>query len=128
MSDHQPYIDFGTYLNQPSLIQAQIPMRATLAWARILDNPTDVSFTREGVNLEPQPVRIEFDDPVSDVSSEAGQGTRRRGYIFGLFAHPQLPDLDVRNWDTFRMDDMEFTVNFVNRQLQWEIQASFEAV
>ena|SRR5688572_11346252 len=121
-------IDFGQWLTQPSIVQTQIPIRSSVSWARILDNPVDVEFLRKGVSLEPQPVRVEFDDPVLEMSSDAGQGTRRRGTLFGVYAHPELPDLDVKIWDTFRMDDVEFTIVFVNRQLQWEVQASFEAV
>lgn len=130
MSDAPQYMDFGNWLAQGgSLVQMQIPLRAQVQWSRILDRPTDIQFTRFGRELDPQTVRIEFDNTVSELNSgEVGQGSQRKGILFGIHGHPTEVDTDVAVWDTFSMDDMEFTVTFVNRQLDGQIQASFEAV
>lgn len=130
MSDAPQYIDFGKWLAQGgSIVQMQIPLRAQIQWARILDRPTDVQFLRFGRTLEPQTVRIEYDNTVSELNSgDVGQGSQRKGILFGIHGHPVEADTDVAVWDTFSMDDMEFTITFVNRQLDGQVQASFEAV
>lgn len=124
------YMSLGSWLGQSGgLLQAQIPIRAEIQWSRILDRPTDVQFLRYGRTLDPQTVRIEYDNPFSELNSgDVGQGTQRKGVIFGIHGHPTLDDTDIEVWDTFPMDGISYTVTFVNRQLDGQIQASFEAV
>lgn len=124
------YMGLGSWLGQNGgLVQSLIPIRAEVQWSRILDRPTDVQFKRFGRTLEPQTVRIELDDTTSELnSSEMGMGAQRKGIIFGIHGHPTLDDTDIKEWDTFVMDDVEYTITFVNRHLDGQIQANFEAV
>lgn len=124
------YMALGSWLSQSGgIAQMQISLRAEIQWARIQDKPTDVQFFRFGNTLDPQTVRIEYDDTVSELNSgDMGMGAQRKGIIFGIHGHPTEADTDIQETDTFRMDNVEFTVTFVNRQLHGQIQASFEAV
>lgn len=123
-------IDFGSWMQgNGSWVTPQIPLRAVIEGYRIEDKMTSVVFIRNEVPLEPQDVRVEYDNPVTENNStEAGFGNARKGVIFGVRGHPTIDDLDVERWDTFVMDNVEFTVTFVNKQLHGQIQASFEAV
>lgn len=121
--------DFGGWLGgNGSIVQAQYPLRAQLAYRRITDKPFDIILRRGSTRLDPQEVRIEFEQAMLNVDSELGKSALRRGTILGVRGHPEIDDLDIHEWDTFSMDDMEFTVTFVNRTLIGEIQADFEAV
>ena len=122
-------IDFGSWLKgNGSIIASQHQIRAQIQQARIEDKATAVSFLRDGVFLPDQMVRVEYDDAVTDQSSELGTAGLRRVTLFGTKGHPEIDDLDVRAWDTFRMDEIEFTVKHVNRTLIGQIQAHCEAV
>lgn len=121
-------LDFGAMLAGASLVQAQWPLRAQITWARILDKPTDVEFLREGVLLDPQTVRIGWDDITSDANDSSGNSTMRVVTIFGVRGHPDIDDLDVQRWDTFVKDEVEYTVTSVNKELIGQIQAECEAV
>lgn len=122
-------IDFNSWLQgDGSIVKTQIPLRATVQQSRILDKDTDVEFKRNGTDLAPQTVRIEFDSFVTDANSEAGTGYSRKGTLFGIRGHPLLDDTDVQVWDTFVMDKMEYTIIFVNLQTHGQVQAIFEAV
>jgi hypothetical protein len=123
-------IELGAWLSQPnsSIVSTQWGIRAQIQWARILDKATDVQFIRNGVKLEPQTVRIEYDDTVRDVQSEAGNSTLRRVMIFGVRGHPDIDDFDVNLWDTFVMNDAEYTVVSVNEHLIGQVQAYCEMV
>lgn len=123
-------MSFGAWFAQSGgFVQTLIPLRAEIQWARILDRPTDVQFVRFGRTLDPQTVRIEMDDTVTELNSgDMGMGTQRKGVIFGIHGHPELDDTDITETDTFVMDGIEFTITFVNRHLDGQIQASFEAV
>lgn len=122
-------IDFGKWLTGGGgLPIAQWQQRAQVQWARILDKPTDVQFTRKGIMLEPQTVRVEFDDSMMSSDSELGMGAMRRVMLFGVRGHPEIDDLDVEVTDTFVMDNLEFTVMSVNKTLIGQVQAYAEAV
>lgn len=123
-------INFGAWISQPnaSVVSTQWGLRAQVQWARILDKPTDVEFIRNGVKLEPQTVRIEYDDTIANVKSEAGNSTLRKVMVFGVRGHPEIDDLDVNLWDTFVMNDAEYTVVSVNEHLIGQVQAYCEMV
>lgn len=122
-------IDFNQWLGGgASVVKAQIPLRAIIQMSRILDKDVDVEFFRSGAKLPPQTVRIEFDDPSASIDSDTGMSFSRKGTIFGIHGHPELDDTDIDEWDTFTMDDREFTVTNVNRLLTGQVQANFEAV
>lgn len=121
-------MNFGGWLSGgASIVQMQIPFRSQIEWSRILDNPTEVQFMRKDVELPPQTVRIELENSFLENDSDAGIGSYRKGTIHGLRAHPELVDLNVAVMDTFRMDDKEFTIMFVNL-LDYCIKAEFEVV
>lgn len=124
-------IDFGAWLGGAGgFIQTTIPLRAQIERARIEDNMTSVIFRRNGTDLLEQEVRIEYDNLVSEENYDRGMdmGFSRKGTLFGVRGHPTIDDLDVQVWDIFTMDDMEFTIIFVNKQTQGMVQATFEAV
>lgn len=122
-------IDFGGWLaGGGSLVATQIPLRAQIQWARIQDKASDVSFKRNGVDLEPQTVRIELHNTVTDATDMSGVSTFRDAIVFGIHGHPELDDTDVEVWDTFVMNDVEFTIVNVNRHLLGQVQAYAEAV
>lgn len=122
-------IDFGSYLAGGSgLPNTQWQMRAQIQWARIMDKPTDVQFRRKSTNLDPQTIRIEFDDSMQSADSDLGMGAMRRVMLFGVRGHPTIDDLDVEVTDVFVHDNVEFTVMSVNREIIGQIQAYAEAV
>lgn len=123
--------DFGGWLQGGlSIIAGQGPLRAQIQMARILDKPypEPIVFLRNGVSLPGQTVRIEWTEALTDMESENGITVARRGYIMGFKDHPVYADLDVQDWDTFRIYNREYTVQSVNYHLIGQIQAQFEAV
>lgn len=122
--------DFNGYLSQTSsLVQRQRSIRATVQASRIADKPVlSVSFLRRGENIDPQDVRIEYDDFTRDAEDESGDAELVKGTLFGVQGHDTIEDLDVEPMDTFIHDDKEFTITFVNRNTIGQIQAFFEAV
>lgn len=122
-------INFGALLaGASSYIEARRPLMAQVQQAVILMKQTDIALERGGIFLDPQTVRLEFEDTYSQANSEVGSGVLRRGTLHGIHGHPDLDDTDVKVWDTFRFDDMEFTVVFVNRLNEGQVQADFEAI
>jgi hypothetical protein len=123
-------MNIGAWLAQRpvSLVQSQETIRAQVQWARILDKPTSIRFLRNGTRMAAQTVRIEFDDTFSNTESEAGNSTLRRVLLFGVEGHPTIPDLDVNLWDTFVIDQSEYTVVSVNDLLIGQVQAYCEMV
>lgn len=122
-------LDIGNILSSSTLVSGSAPLRAQVQWARIQDKPTVVQFTRNGVELDDQTVRIEFHDTTpSDSVGVSGVSFARRGTLFGIQDHPTLADLDIDEWDTFRLEEKEYTVTSVNRHIHGQVQAEFEAV
>lgn len=122
-------VNFGKWLgSQASLVATQYQNRAIIQQARIVDKVTDVALTRSGVKLAPQTVRVELDNTASPVESAAGTGSARKVTIFGIRGHPELDDTDIEAGDAFVMDDVQFTVISVNRQIIGQVQATCEAV
>lgn len=120
--------DFGGWLGGGSVVAASIPLRAQIQAARIADKPTTVQFKRNGVFLPEQTIRIEWTETVTEMESELGITALRRGHIIHYKDHPTLPDLDIDKWDTFVLDDKEYTVTSVNRELTGQLQATVEVV
>lgn len=122
--------DFGGWLSQNiiGLAQSQASIRAQIQHSRILDKPETVAFTRNGAKIAAQVVRLEWTDSLTEVDSDLGSATLRRGYVMGFKSHPTLPDLNVQEWDTFSIYDNQYTVTSVNKHLIGQIQAAFEAV
>lgn len=119
-------IPFGAWLGNRSVVQMQIPLRASIEWARILDNPVDIQLVRRGEVMDlVQTVRIEFEDSFTNNDSELGMGSLRKGTIHGLHGHPDYDDLDVMVADVLIYDDKEFTITFVNH-LDYCTKADFE--
>lgn len=109
----------------------QWSLKAQVEWARILEKPVDVQFTREGSDtpLDPQTVRLEMDGRLpSQIDDDSGISSESRLTIFGVRGHPDIDDLDVKIWDTFVYEDVEYTVLTVNRVIVGQIQAYCAAV
>lgn len=121
-------IDFGKYLAGGIRPSDQFQLRAQVQQSRIEDKMVAISFLRDGITLPEQLVRIEYDDLVSNQSSDLGSAGFRRVTLFGVKGHPEIDDLDVRVWDTFRMDEVEYTVIQVNRTLIGQIQVHCEGI
>lgn len=122
-------LNIGGMLGGSGFVPNQIPLRAQIAWARILDMPTDIELRRGDTTLDIQTVRIEFFDSFTQQNTDdSGVGNTKRVMLYGTKGHPEIDDLDIREWDTFVLDDKNYTVVFVNRQLHSEIQAEAEVV
>lgn len=122
-------IDFSGYLSGGlSIIAGQGGLRAQVQRARILDKETEIELKRGDTHLASQSFRVEFDNSYSEMDGASGDGFARRLTIFGIQSHSTLVDSDIRVWDTFTLDDMEFTVTSVNKQIIGQIQAHAEAV
>ena len=122
-------INFGNWLGRSSgWVPTQIALRAQVQWSRILDKQFDIHFTRGGVVQAPQTVRVELYNTAADEVGASGDSSMRKALVFGIHGQPELDDTDVRVWDTFVMDDMEYTVVTVNRLAHGQVQAYCEAV
>lgn len=123
-------IDLGGMIaGQTSFVQAQKALRAWIQFARLGDKWADVALNRGGSYLPTQTVRIEFNSGLSlGAESAAGSGFAQRGVLFGLKDHPTLPDLDAKEYDTFVLEDEEYTITHVNRTLFGQMQCQFEVV
>lgn len=123
-------LDFGAWLSEGASrwVPTQVALRAQVEWSRIQDKGTDIQLLRSGVLLDPQTVRIEYDDTYSNAVSELGNSTLRRVMVFGIHGHPDYDDTDIKVWDTFIENDLEYTVVSVNRHMHGVVQAYCEAV
>jgi len=122
-------ISLGSWLaGTGSLPASQFSLRAEIQWSRILDKQTDIELYRNEAFLPTQTVRIEFDDYFMNAVDDSGNSTSRKAVVFGVRGHPTIDDLDIELWDTFILEDKEYTVVSVNKQLIGQIQAYCEAV
>lgn len=121
---------FGGWLQNGSSawLQSQWALRAEVQQGVILMKQVDVALKRNGTVLDPQTVRLEFEDTFSQANSEVGSAVLRRGTLHGIHGHPELDDTDVEVWDTFSYQNMEFTIVFVNRLNEGQVQAEFEVI
>lgn len=97
--------DFTAYLSDTEAISSE--NRAVLAWRRIQDRPTAVTFKRVGAA---QTVRIEWDSGASEPRSAAGEAALRTGVLFGIRNHPTEDDTNVRGGDRFVLHSQEYEV------------------
>lgn len=119
---------FESWLSQGGgIARTQTGLRASVQRSRILDKESEISLLRNGTYLPPQSVRIEMDDSDSTSMGEISGGFTRGAVVFGIHGHPELDDTDIEEWDTFIFDNMEFTVNSVNRHLIGQVQANCTA-
>lgn len=120
--------DLSLWLSDTEAIDEE--PRAVLAWRRILDKPTSVSFrTAAGSSVGAQTVRIEHDSRATQPTSAAGQAAVRTVTIFGVRDHPDstVADTNIAANYRFVLLGEEYRVVDVVRTLG-EVQAFAEAV
>lgn len=102
--------DFNVWLTDTEAIAET--ERATLAWSRIQDKPSTVSFkTTTGAILGAQTVRIEPDDKATAEGSESGMtGHMRYCIIFGVINHDTVTDTDMEEGYRFVLNNDEYRV------------------
>ncbi len=92
--------------------------RAALAWARIQEKPTSVTFkTAAGVTLAAQTLRVELDSRASVITSAAGAAPQMGVVVFGIRGHSSLSDTVmaegyrfVYGGDEYRIEDVILTI------------------
>lgn len=95
---------------RPHLPVAQAGTWAALAWAAILDKPSDVQFvTALGQVLAPQTVRLESSNRAAAQQSAAGTAPLRQLVIFGVRGHATVADTDMQEGYTFVWDKDEYS-------------------
>lgn len=103
------------------------PQRAALAWRRINDKPTSVTFrTAAGATLAAQTVRVESDNTATPAESAAGAAPRRKVVIFGVRNHATVADTVVAEGYRFVLNNDEYRVMDLILTLG-EVQALAEA-
>lgn len=91
--------------------------RAALAWRRISQKPTQVSFrTPAGVTLAAQTVRLEYDTAATIESSAAGNAPRMPLIVFG-----------VRNYGSITTDMAE-GYRFVHNGDEYQVRDVIETI
>ena len=121
-------IDFSAWLDDNTAIEDA--SRAALAWRRIQDKPTSVTFERpNGTSVGAQTVRVELSEFARDANSPAGAQTVRQAIVFGVRNHPDgsVADTDVKSGYTFILNNKEYRVADVVETLG-EVQARAEVV
>lgn len=123
-------VDIGAWLrgNGDSFVRAQAPVRAQIQWARIMDNPLEIRFMRGSTLLPAQTVRLEWSNGVTDNADMSGDTSQRQVIVYGIQGHPELDDTDVKIWDTFVYEKIEYTVTSVNRRSHGSIKAYCDGV
>jgi len=124
-------INFGSWLGAegdlaalPTATEAE---RAALAYARILDKPTSVTFkTPAGATLAAQTVRLESDSRATLAESEAGAAPRRKLIVFGVSGHDTVADTNMAEGYRFVSGNDEYVVRDIIETLG-EIQGVAEA-
>lgn len=106
-------VELSSWLSAtPAAIRgSRATLRAVLAWRRIQDKPSEVSFTNaDGDDLDAQTVRLEYDGTATTVQSIAGLAPVRRLIVFGIQGHPTQPDTDMAEGYTFFRDGDEYRI------------------
>lgn len=104
-----------------------VQQRAALAWRRINDKPTSVTFrTAAGASIAAQTVRIEYASSAAIDESAAGATPVMRVIIFGVRGHATIANTDIKEGyrvvvgtDEYRCVDVILTIG--------EIQGIFQA-
>jgi len=116
--------DAGMLAATPTATEEQ---RAALAWRRINDKPSSVTFrTPAGVTLSAQTVRIEPDSSAGLTESEAGLAQVRRVVVFGVRNHATVADTVMDDGYRFVYQGDEYRCVGIITTLG-EIQGSFES-
>jgi hypothetical protein len=117
--------DAGDLAALPTATAAQ---RAALAWRRINDKPSSVTFrTPAGVTLPAKTVRIEPDSTAGMATSEAGMGQVRKVVVFGVRGHVTVSDTDIDDGYRFVYQGDEYRCVGILTTLG-EVQGYFESV
>ena len=117
-------MDFDLWLIDTQPI-ASAP-RAALAMNAIYDKPTSVVFrTDAGVTLPAQTLRLEYEDTVGEVETDAGMAAPRKLIIFGIHGHSSLPNSDIAQGYRFTYQLQRYIVTSVLITIG-EIQANAE--
>lgn len=102
--------------------------RAALAWRRINDKPSSITFRKpDGTDLVAQTVRLEWDNQASAAESEAGAVATRKLIIFGIRDHATQANTDIGDGYRFAYLNDAYTVMDTIVTLG-EVQAVAEAV
>lgn len=118
--------DFNAWLADSEAIEAG--PRAALAWRRIQDKPTSLSFRKpDGSTVGAQTVRVELSESQQAAQSPAGAQTVRDVVIFGVRDHETVADTDVASGYRFVLNGKEYQVRDVVETLG-EVQARCEVV
>ena len=97
----------GVFAGLPT---AQAGIYASVAWATILDKPSDVVFiTPLGLTLPSQKVRLESANRATVQQSASGMGPLRELVIFGVRGHATVADTDMQEGYIFVYDKDEYT-------------------
>lgn len=119
-------IDFGAWLADTDAIPEAT--RAALAWRRINDRPSSVTFkTPSGSVLDAQTVRVEHLSGASEPTSAAGAGAVRRCIVFGVRNHATVADTDIASGYRFIIAPDDYRVIDVI-ETPGEVQALAECV
>jgi hypothetical protein len=105
--------DFNKWLTDTESIAET--ERASLAWTRINDKPSSVTFkTPSGATLAAQTVRVEVDDGASLKMGESGMsGPMRNCVIFGVINHESITDTDMEEGYRFILNNDEYRITDV---------------
>ena len=100
-----PSLDNWTY---HSTITISAAARASAAWKRIADRPSNIVLKRKGVVVPAQTVRIEHDDTARDTTGTNTTTGMQIVVIFGVRNHAFIPDTDIRRGDRVVIDNIEY--------------------
>lgn len=105
--------DFNSWLTDTEPIAET--ERASLAWSRIQDKPSTVSFkTPAGAILAAQTVRVEPDDKATGETGQSGMtGHMRYCIIFGVINHDTVTDTDMEEGYRFVLNNDEYRITDV---------------
>lgn len=115
--------------NRISPVNAEV--RAALAWKRIQDKPSSVTFydpnTEAAIAAGEQTVRLEYDNEAKPLTENlvSGQSPRRLLTILGVRDHASVTDTDVEMGYRFRLSGIDYRVIDVIT-VPGEVQATAE--
>ena len=125
MADFAAWLTTSDSALRPATNEAE---RAALAWQRINDKPSSVTFrTNAGTDLTAQTVRVESDNTASDTIAAAGKAARRGLIVFGVRNHDTVTDTDMAAGYRFVFNSGEYRISSVITTLG-EVQGIAEAV
>lgn len=86
--------------------------RASAAWRRIQEKPTEITVVRDETVLDPQTVRIEYSTLTiaQELTGGAGNSGHQTAIVFGIRGHATLPDTDIERNDLFTAEGLQFRI------------------